>query len=131
MDVETIKRKLIGDLGDRLGKYTTSTSTRTAPAVWIGGKVPSTYIATGLEVIITPTAVPTNLTRTHDRATIVEDEIQIRLIEHTSQRSLQDVVSWAIAELGVEKEPVVLEETDTQFHQVVLRVPNRYALKSS
>lgn len=126
MNAKEIKQRIVEGLGDRLGKY--AVGSNSAPAVWIGGKVPSTYVASGLEVIISPTP-SADVEPIFGNTAILREDFDVRFIEHKSGGSLHDVVRWMIAEFRITKQPVIFPETDDMFHQATFRVPQIVAMK--
>lgn len=120
MDDKALKKIIIEGLGSRLGTY--SVAGQTVPAVWIGGKVPGTYTVKGLEVIINPTP-DTSVTQLIGGDSVVTEDYVVRFVERSPGTSLQDVVRWMVSRFAIQKDPVMLPETDTMFHQVTFYIP--------
>ena len=127
ISAKSIKDVLVAGLGDRLGDYVVNNA-RTK-AVYIGSKVPITFKAEGLEILISPSSATTNSEPLHGGGVAMSVEYEVRLIERSQGVSLDDVIRWMVAKFQVVRPPTLLQETDMAFQQAVIRIPDYLAVK--
>lgn len=119
MNNKELKDKIRAVLQDLIGTYTYSDGVKTA-AIWIGGRVDSKITKVeGLEVLITatPETLHQRLSATEVR---VEKTWEVRLVEHTSNKSLSLPIDLLLANFDTYRDPVRLNETDNVLEQATV-----------
>jgi hypothetical protein len=126
LTAQLIRQAFLESLSDRIGNYTVKNAV--TKAIYIGSKVPKNFVASGLEILISPTAKIAQIQPLINSGAVIYPEFEVRLIERTESRSLDDVINWTIAKFSVTRPPSIFDETEEAFHQASIRIPDYIAV---
>ena len=120
--VRDLRDKLINLIGDLLGTYTFVDST-TAPAIWVGAKVPEGTTVSGLEVVIAPDPEIDPMPMQVDRVVRRGWQVIIKQHDDNDVVTLHEATERLVAHWPEMGRPVVIPATYETLAQARLRIP--------